>query len=55
MEEKAKFEAYILLARIKAEVAALAVTAQCGRWIPDSAASWSSRGIFLDHGRVAWD
>lgn len=37
MQEKAKFEAYILLAKIKAKVATIAEPSQCGGWIPDSA------------------
>ena len=37
MQEKAKFEAYTLLAKIKTEVAAIAEPSQCSGWIPDSA------------------
>lgn len=37
MQEKAKFEAYILLAKIKAKVARIAAPSQCGGWSPDSA------------------
>lgn len=46
MQEKAKFGAYILLAKIKAKVATIAEPSPCGGWSPDSALPTAAAAYF---------